>query len=725
MSKKITLFVKFISMNLLLLLLTVLLFQTCSDDNSPTEPGVASTLAETTIGTGGGTLTTDELELNVPIGAFAGDTKISLSVEKEDAGFDNALSKEYKFEGLPQTFTKPLTIKMKYNGDLTDNSYIAIGEDTFVKSLDGETTSYRLISARDSSGYLVATIPPTSDNGLFKGSSNTSLNGDDVAFSALAIAGYVSYTSPNGHFKISFPSSVITQAYDLSDYLEAAYTKFQSLGFSYSRRTKWPIEVTVKRLESSVYGYSMNSMWGDNYGYMEFNFDKMGNAVDMKVTAGHEFFHLVQSLYDPRNRFSKAKFKSPHLWLDEASSVWSEEFFGGTSGYVSSVFDINAYEILKGAKDGSSDNAQSYGYGMASFIKYLTKEKGDDALVDVYDEIYAGKEVFSAISSVLPVNVSFSWNSYLKKLFSFSLYNGGSFRPPTLLSTARLKKHNFIVKSADDTLKTYKASLSDLGSTLFSIKNEFDKLNSAAELEFTCKGWNFQIYKVNSVESKFLVSGKDTLTLKDFKKIADKGYQIAVALYNDDMNSPYATTKDYEMEIRVKTPKGIKWIYFDIGYSGTFNYSDPAIGPPTESEREASMGTYEIIWSKDIQINGNTIIAYQDTTDQYSHVITKLQIEFEDIKNPVNIVSFSFEQTKSSVSFNLVETYAASGANAPFLMEDYGNAGSRFEYEGNITSYLTNLQYSYVMVKSDNDLFTQELLSYKSDGIIQFIIEYQ
>ncbi|VAX21116.1 hypothetical protein MNBD_IGNAVI01-3090, partial [hydrothermal vent metagenome] len=37
MSKKITLFVKFISMNLLLLLLTVLLFQTCSDDNSPTE----------------------------------------------------------------------------------------------------------------------------------------------------------------------------------------------------------------------------------------------------------------------------------------------------------------------------------------------------------------------------------------------------------------------------------------------------------------------------------------------------------------------------------------------------------------------------------------------------------------------------------------------------------------------------------------------------------------
>ncbi|NOX64855.1 MAG: hypothetical protein GXO85_03425 [Chlorobi bacterium] len=593
MSKKTTLFVRIFSLNLLLLLLLGFLFQSCSNDNSPTEPGAPATLAETTIGSGGGTLKTDNLELNVPLGSFAADTKISLSLVQEDTGFDNSLSKEYKLEGIPQTFTKPLTIKMKYSGDLTDSSYIAIGENTFVKSLNAENVSYRLISARDSSGYLIATIPPASDAGLFKESSNTSLNGDDLAFNALAIAGYVSYTSPKGHFKISFPSSVITQVYNLSDYLEAAYAKFQSIGFSYSRRTKWPVEVTVKRLGSSVYGYSMNSMWGDNYGYMEFNFDKMGNAGDMKVTAGHEFFHLVQSLYDSRNRFSKAKFKAPQLWLDEASSVWSEDFFSITSGYVSPIFADNAFEVLNGAKTGDGDDAQSYGYGMASLIKYLTKEKGDNALVEVYDKIYAGKEAFSAISAALPVTLSFSWNSYLKKLFSFGLYNGDSFRPATLLSTAKLKKHNFIIKSIDDSLKIYKSSLPDLGATLFSIKNEFTNLSPAAELKFSCKGWLFQIYKVNSVESKFLVSGKDTLTLKDFKKITDQGYQIAVALYNDDMDAPYTTTKDYEMEIRVKAPKNIRFIHLSIGYSGIFKLSDPAIGPPTESEKETSMGTYK------------------------------------------------------------------------------------------------------------------------------------
>ncbi len=106
-------------------------------------------------------------------------------------------------------------------------------------------------------------------------------------------------------------------------------------------------------------------------------------------------------------------------------------------------------------------------------------------------------------------------------------------------------------------------------------------------------------------------------------------------------------------------------------------------------------------------------------------MITKLEIEFEDIKNPVKIVSFSFNQTKSSVSVNLVRTYAASASNIPFILEDYSGSGTVFKYEGNIASYLTNLQYSYLMVKSNNELSTEDLLSYNSDGIVKIIIDYQ
>ena len=111
MSKRTTLLVKNFSLNLLLLFFSTFLFQTCSDDNSPTEPEAQPSLATATIGNSGGTLTTDELELSIPPGSFAADTKIALSLIQEDAGFDNTLSKEYKFEGLPQTFTKSFNNK--------------------------------------------------------------------------------------------------------------------------------------------------------------------------------------------------------------------------------------------------------------------------------------------------------------------------------------------------------------------------------------------------------------------------------------------------------------------------------------------------------------------------------------------------------------------------------------------------------------------------------------
>jgi len=56
----------------------------------------------------------------------------------------------------------------------------------------------------------------------------------------------------------------------------------------------------------------------------------------MEVTCAHEFMHAVQYWYDNRNAFSKAKLKSPNLWLDEAVAVWVEEQFADP-GYISAA----------------------------------------------------------------------------------------------------------------------------------------------------------------------------------------------------------------------------------------------------------------------------------------------------------------------------------------------------------------------------------------------------
>ncbi len=536
----------------IVLLISFLLFQRCSED-TPTEPTdkPSETLASSNIGSSGGTIITDNIEITIPAGAFQDNSELKILKSTEDNLFDNnSLSDFFVLDGLPTEISKPIDIKIKYNGTLTDSSFIAVGSEGFAKSLSENTTSFQLLSAKDSSGYLVTTLPPLSGNALGKSSS---VNGDKFAINLGAIFGYVSYISQQGHFKINFPSSVLTQTYDLADYLEDAYSKIKAMGFSYSRRTKWPVEVTVKRLKSTVFGYSANSAWGDNYGWLEFNFDKMDNKEELKVTAGHEFFHLVQNLYDSRNRYSKSRNPMPNYWLDEASAVWAEEYFSSNSNYVSPIFTDNASDILKGAKTGSiTDEAAAYGYGMASFIKYLTKKHGNKALVKVYENIYNGKDVFSALSQVLTVDVGYNWNSYLKSLFTFEFYKNDQFKSASMLAIAKQKKQKFTIKSESDTVKTYKSSLTDLSATMFSIKNEFENLNSNANLQFTCKGWNFQIYKINSSESKFLESGKDSLTLSEFKDITDKGYQIVAVLYNDDFDKPYNHSEDYEMKIEVK-----------------------------------------------------------------------------------------------------------------------------------------------------------------------------
>ena len=448
---------------------TCLLSQGCSE-NSPTspDPEVKDTpiLASKMIDNSGGTIITDDFEVIIPAGAFKTSQEIKILGSTEDNLFSsNAISDFIVLEGLPTEFFEPVKVKIKYDGTLSDSSFIAVGEHNFVHSLNGETTAYNLISAHDSSGYLVATLPVVESNVLFKRTVNSSTNADELSINLGAIAGYVSYKSQQGHFLINTPASVITQAYDLADYLETAYSKFESIGFSYSKRTKWPVDVTIKRLDtdkSEVYGYSINSMWGNNYGYMQFNFDKIDETENMKVTAGHEFFHLVQSLYNPRYGYSKAKSPMPTYWLDEASAVWSESFFSSTANYLSPIFSDNVFDVFKGAKTGNvKSTSEQYGYGMASFIKYITKKYGDGKLVDVYNNIYNGKSPFQSLSDILPINAGFSWHSYLKSLLTFDLYSGDTFRPAVLLSYPTGEHQKFTIKSASDTLATYKSQLSD------------------------------------------------------------------------------------------------------------------------------------------------------------------------------------------------------------------------------------------------------------------------
>jgi len=719
---------------LVIIIISFLLFQNCSK-NSPTGPvqKPPEVSASSTIDNRGGTLKTDNIEITIPAGAFNSTENLKIFKSAEKNSFGTNLSSDlFVLDGLPQEILQPIKVKIKYSGTLSDSSFLAVGENNFISSLKNETTAYHLLSAKDSAGYLITTLPPLSPNTLGKGASGSSVNGDKLSINFGAIVGYVSYVSQQGHFKINFPASVVTQAYDLADYLETAYSKFQDIGFSYSNRTKWPIDVTIKRLSTSkndVYGYTINSMWGNNYGYMEFNFDKIDNAEEMKVTAGHEFFHLVQALYDPRYGYSKAKSPMPNYWLDEASSVWSEAIFTNTPGYVSPIFSDNVFDVLKGAKTGNvQSKSGEYGYGMSSFIKYITKKYGDSKLVSIYNNVYSGKTPFQAVSSELPIDVGFSWHSYLEDLFSFNLYKGNRFRTGSIIAYASGEHQKFIIKSAADSVIVYKPSLSDVSGTIFAVENQYKELSNNASLKFTCLGGKFQIYKVNSDKSELLETAKDSITISNFKSFTDLGYQIAAVLYNDDFDSPYEHKKDYEFKIRVVNPIEFNYINFKISTQGTFTH-------------EVKEGLKDSVWTvtsgtaigssfddpQVLTINGNNVTCSAQWVDQYGYKYNyQLNLVFNDINNPTSINSFDiqFSTTYNDGATVLSRDQSANGINIPL---EAGSVEPTFRVYGNITNNLLNISdHSEDYYGIYNPPISEEttLNSFEtSNGVIDFILK--
>jgi len=106
----------------------------------------------------------DNLEIFVPSDAFNEDNQINISNEDGSDEFGEfANSGLYQISGLPETITKPIRIIIKYNGTLTGDPLIAIGEMLYVTSLDSMLYSFHAETAIDSSGYLIFEISPNSN----------------------------------------------------------------------------------------------------------------------------------------------------------------------------------------------------------------------------------------------------------------------------------------------------------------------------------------------------------------------------------------------------------------------------------------------------------------------------------------------------------------------------------------------------------------------------------
>lgn len=238
--------------------------------------------------------------VNIPEGSFQGSHTLEVSelTGGENFGSDEA-SVFYSIEGIPYLFGEPITLSIELENKAGEGVFMVIGEEVAAPSLNGQRPFFRFEEGAIADGKYSFTLD------VMDAPENAT--DEPLTLHVGLVKNYVKVAS-KGNFEVFAPSNMTAAASHIANTLEEAHTmiSMHRLGFSYGSRTKWPIKAHLKEMANNVHGYFVPSKFGDNYSFLEFNSKKAAELDEMKITVGHEFFHLVQALYDPRWGFTKA-----------------------------------------------------------------------------------------------------------------------------------------------------------------------------------------------------------------------------------------------------------------------------------------------------------------------------------------------------------------------------------------------------------------------------------
>ncbi|MGD9546676.1 MAG: hypothetical protein AB7V45_03910 [Candidatus Krumholzibacteriia bacterium] len=534
----------------IMLILPVILAGGCSSDDDPTaplDPGPRYTqIASATIGPAGGEITGDQLTLSVPAAGFTGDATVTIAVSDDDRpfGVDQA-TRMYRIDGLPDDYDQPLQLTIEHGAKTEgDQTFVVLGEEAFCRSRDDVRTSYRILPSTGDGETITAVIPapdPGKGTGAGAGSGG-------FWFGVGVITGYSLYTTPQGHFRIGVPLGHLHHYVEMGSYLEEAYDRFRTLGFSYSARTNWPVDVTLKSLEDD--GGAMSSKLGDDHGYLELALEILDDLPMMRTTCAHEFFHIVQGFYDPRAPMIQADGPSRHYWLDEAAAVWSEEFFTSVTDYVSPVRNSHQMAPFAGMQKGAEENARHHGYGMSAVIKYLADRYGQTFVATVYGDI---RNEVHPVEAVCRNDPAGWWEVFMSDYVLGNVYDDVS--RATWFVNAEDK---WTIAAARDTLKTWTRSYSDLSGAIYQISLGYVGLKPSDQLIFTLTGAenrHLSLFRYNTSTLEFLSAGYESVAVPDILTMTVQGWNL-FALVTDNMyDDPYTVTRPITLKAHI--PGGI------------------------------------------------------------------------------------------------------------------------------------------------------------------------
>ena len=494
-------------------------------------------VSSTTVGAGGGTIKSNTIEIEIPSGSFSSDTKMELKKQTSENVFGtNKASDYYTVTGLPADFSKPILITVTPDKDAGENLFMAMGEESFVPSSNKTKLNYSFVESTLKNGkYVFELQPPTPDNDA-KGQKI------DLTFGLVKnfapTRGGTKSTRAESKFLVYYDKKEVKEsdALKLEGYLQEAYDELVSLGFSFAKRTNWPLKVNLYKQQGSnqnMLGEFVPSKLGNNRGYMTFNANYISDETMTKTTAGHELFHLVQALYDPRWAFTKAVSAGNCYWLEEAASTWFEEIMAGKT-YSSPTRKGHHMEPLKGIYKGANENPQHYGYGMSAFVKSMIGQTDKTILSKIFKKISEGAEdPVSAINGGSSKSISEIYPIFLNDYFNGKVYS--DFEQSSLLAAEGVQTWN--IASKEDTLKTFDNQYPGISAKIFKLNLSYDDFKDTDTLKIKTDEISFApkyVYKMQSGNVFTLLDrGKNDLSITGLKQLQkDKAILLLFVVYS-------------------------------------------------------------------------------------------------------------------------------------------------------------------------------------------------
>jgi len=670
---------------------------TNNPDNDPVDDPDA-VLAEGNIGSSGGVVEAEGIIISVPPESFSSTVTIQIfSGEESDNVFgDNAVTPPYRIEGLPEEFSKPIEVAIKFSGSLANENYLALGHEIEVIESEDPAFSTSLFEAVDSAGYLISAIEPPGISSAPEGSKKKSSSGGTPTEFLMGLSNMTSEETP--FFKLShqFHADKV-KIRKLAAYMDAAIDTFASMGLI----SKSYAEDAIK-----AFGKLKVDIWGVNeVKYRDWCIEMPELEIQTEGTPPSYGAYIWQNLLDIKISISEnvlrlsdekqiaalafawvyrmccfSQVGSRQDWFTYGSTLWIQEKYSGVAEYNVTTAPEFPMSPLAGMESGKSRfndvrrkktvyggilsvEEGNYGFSMVPLIKYLDRTYAHDKhqIVKILSETIlsrtktATEGIINAIEDPEYIWLPGFYKAYLtRKLYDISFdHFKDKIRPQDQLD------FNKVV----DTLMTNEEDYADLSAKLFKVNFLMPEFKEVASLNFKlgppARNLDYlttMVFGLKDGELDYLDQSAD-LTLPNVAELKNNGYHSIVALVVNSANEPpfnEGLRIELDTEMRV-APKDFDWVIIKVMALSNFTYS------------YGDEGVSEVVYTagklRKGKMTGNLFTASWSEPLSDGTSSGNIDISFDPDRFPNYITGFWVTETQKLSS---TRTYTINGENLEF-----------------------------------------------------------